>query len=75
MRVGMRASNHRTERVLVRLPKLLIDEVDRVVREYPPAANNRQQFIENAIRHNLYTHYLPLLRLRKQAKALNAHEL
>ncbi|MGD0422209.1 MAG: hypothetical protein ABSA92_01990 [Candidatus Bathyarchaeia archaeon] len=48
------------ERVFIRLPKPLIDEVDEVVRVFPVAASNRQQFVEQSIRHFLLVHILPL---------------
>ena len=41
------------ERVNVRFPKPMIDLVDQIVDEHPELFNNRQQYMENALRQRL----------------------
>jgi len=41
------------ERINIRFPKPMIDLVDRIVDERPDLFNNRQQYVENAIRERL----------------------
>jgi metal-responsive CopG/Arc/MetJ family transcriptional regulator len=37
----------------IRIPKPMMDQVERIVEEHPELYNNRQQFIEAAIRENI----------------------
>ncbi len=37
----------------IRIPKPMMDEVERIVEEHPELYNNRQQFIEAAIRESI----------------------
>ena len=37
----------------IRIPKPMMDEVERIVEEHPELYNNRQQFIESAIREKI----------------------
>ena len=41
------------ERINMRLPKAMIDFVDKIVDEHPELFNNRQQYVENALRQRL----------------------
>jgi len=43
----------RKDRMAVRIPKSMIAEVDRLVRDLPELNYNRQQFIESAIREKI----------------------
>jgi metal-responsive CopG/Arc/MetJ family transcriptional regulator len=38
------------DRTPVRIPKPMLDEIERIVEEHPEMNYNRQQFIESAIR-------------------------
>lgn len=42
-----------SERTNVRLPTPMVDKVDQFVLEHPELFNNRQQYIENALRERL----------------------
>jgi metal-responsive CopG/Arc/MetJ family transcriptional regulator len=37
----------------IRIPKPMMDEVERIVTDHPELYNNRQQFIESAIRERI----------------------
>ncbi len=37
----------------IRIPKPMMDQVERIVEEHPELYNNRQQFIETAIRESI----------------------
>ncbi len=41
------------ERKNIRIPKPMMDEVERIVTAHPELYNNRQQFIEAAIRESI----------------------
>jgi len=49
----MPQTKRKSERVHVRLPKPMVDEVDRLVEAFPEFSYNRQQFIESAIREKI----------------------
>ena len=40
----------KVERVAVRLPKPMLDEIDRIMKRFPEFNYNRQQFVESAVR-------------------------
>jgi len=40
-------------RVAIRIPHVMMDEVDRLVREHPELNYNRQQFVESAVREKI----------------------
>ena len=42
----------------IRIPKPMMDKVERIVEEHPELYNNRQQFIEAAIRENIEKYVL-----------------
>jgi metal-responsive CopG/Arc/MetJ family transcriptional regulator len=42
-----------SERVPVRIPAPMVEEIDRIVRELPELNYNRQQFVETAIREKI----------------------
>jgi len=42
-----------TERVPIRIPKPIMDEIDNICSEYEEYSYNRQQFIETAIREKI----------------------
>ena len=42
----------------IRIPKPMMDEVERIVAEHPELYNNRQQFIESAIREKIERYVL-----------------
>ena len=41
------------KRIPIRFPKPMIELVDRIVDEHPELFNNRQQYVENALRQRL----------------------
>ena len=41
------------ERVNIRIPKPLMDEVDRIIEKYSELSYNRQQFVEVAVREKI----------------------
>ena len=41
------------ERKNIRIPKPMMDEVERLVLDHPELYNNRQQFIESAVREKI----------------------
>ncbi len=45
-----RTINGENHRQSVRVPKRMIEDIDRIVKEYPGLNYNRQQLIESAIR-------------------------
>ena len=48
-----RTINGENHRISMRIPKVMITEADRIVREHPELHYNRQQFIESAIREKI----------------------
>jgi metal-responsive CopG/Arc/MetJ family transcriptional regulator len=48
-----RTINGGNSRQSVRVPVPMIEEIDRIVREYPELHYNRQQFVECAIREKI----------------------
>ncbi len=42
----------------IRIPKPMMDQVERIVEEHPELYNNRQQFIESAIRESIEKYVL-----------------
>lgn len=42
-----------SERVPIRIPAPMVEEIDRIVREFPELNYNRQQFVETAIREKI----------------------
>lgn len=46
---------NRPKRMAVRLPDMMIEEIDRIVNEFPELGYNRQQFVESAVRERLLT--------------------
>ena len=42
-----------SERVPIRIPAPMIEEIDRIVRDLPELNYNRQQFVETAIREKI----------------------
>jgi metal-responsive CopG/Arc/MetJ family transcriptional regulator len=54
-----RTINGENHRQSMRIPKAMIEEVDRIVRDHPELHYNRQQFIECAIREKIEkTHFI-----------------
>ncbi len=45
-----RTKGEAVPRMNIRLPKPMVDEVDMIVEDHPELYNNRQQFVESAIR-------------------------
>jgi hypothetical protein len=41
------------DRVPIRIPRSMINEVDRIVRDYPELGYNRQQFVESGLREKI----------------------
>ncbi len=64
-----KSKTFRTERTQMRLPKAMAEEVDRIVEKFP-IYNNRQQFVETAIREKLEKVYRIEAGLRHEAKPL-----
>jgi len=57
------------ERVNVRLPKPLVEEVDKICREYKGLSYNRQQFIEVSVREKVErTLFIPKGKIQRPAK-------
>jgi metal-responsive CopG/Arc/MetJ family transcriptional regulator len=48
-----RTVNRENHRQSIRIPVLMIEEINRLVREHPELHYNRQQFIESAIREKI----------------------
>jgi len=48
-----KTKTRRVERVNVRLPKPMVEEIDRIVKKFKEMNWNRQQFIETAIREKI----------------------
>jgi metal-responsive CopG/Arc/MetJ family transcriptional regulator len=48
-----RTLNNEVSRKGVRVPVPMIEEIDRIVQQYPEFSYNRQQFIESAIREKI----------------------
>ena len=46
----MAKNDSNSKRVLVRLPRSLIEVIDELIAEYPHVSGSRQQYIESAIR-------------------------
>jgi hypothetical protein len=64
-----RTINGENHRQSVRIPKPMIEEVDRIVREHPELHYNRQQFIECAIREKIEK--TQLIRARNSHESMN----
>ncbi len=41
------------ERVGIRIPKPMTDEINRIIKDHPELSYNRQQFVESAIREKI----------------------
>lgn len=48
-----KTKKRKIERVNVRLPKPMVDEIDRIMKAFPEFNYNRQQFVESAIREKI----------------------
>ena len=53
MRKMPRTLGKPVERKNIRIPKPMMDEVERLVLDHPELYNNRQQFIESAVREKI----------------------
>jgi len=47
------SKRRKADRVPVRIPKPIVDEVDSICLDYPEYSYNRQQFIETSIREKI----------------------
>ncbi len=48
--VTPKTKKRKVERVLVRLQKPMLDEIDRIMKRFPEFNYNRQQFVESAVK-------------------------
>ena len=71
--MGMpRTKRKKILRMPVRLPKPMVQEADRIVREHPDLFNNRQQFVEAAIREKIIQ--IKLIEMGVKAEAPSSGE-